>query len=635
MQISLISCESVSPAEYNAGGPSKPVIEKEMAIQGCPQHEIDVWPDGACVVLDSNMRPLGFAAYVSDPALKSRANPQGECLKYTAHEQRGANVVGGKIAILGPSGRRTQLFDPFMLRSIAGFNGDVVSISVPKNFGALTGIKRGMMRKFAAGQKPIRVLSLPVAGSGKIRCSTSEANAVGLKITYRASTSPGSSGSPIYQGSFIVGTHVQSCMDKAKGIFRNEGALWFARPIGYVTTEKESYYDNGEGYSETDHIDGKPEGYFRDSWYDAEEQKIIQIEYAARQNQIMMNRHAEEMKRLDARIAAGTSWADWDDEEDESAEERRARRAREDDPDEQNRMQDEEESRNSKWRIKEAAEVDPEEDIEPPGEVKSCAAWCGPVPLDISSPNHQVANFQSALPKARGSATQGALEMKPIMNLRQGDSMNVVQAQTGEVVVTRRGPLELEKSGPLVITKEMTTAEKDSAKAETIRMMTEAMASLESKLEGKSEAQADKINRKIEQLIELVVSLKGEPEGPAVADPAKPELNLPASTSILKESQANLQTSLEQQPSTTKRKGSKKKKKPAAEGKPGAASSSETRPLEEQAESILSDQMGKIKLKQLLSLLNENGIKTLPNGDVLIDQQQLRNIQSGPKPSTL
>lgn len=652
MRVSMITCGNVSVAESNASGLSKPRVVKEMAIQGCPQRDLDAWPDGAGVLLDSNFRPLGFVSYVSDPALRSGANPFGECLRYTAHQQKGANAVGGKVSVLGPAGRRTELFVPFLLRSIAGFNGDVVSVAAPKNLGALTGIKRAVMRKFAAGQKPIRVLSLPAEGSVKLRCSTSDANAVGLKITYKASTSPGSSGSPIYQGNFVVGTHVQSCVDASRGVFQNEGALWFSKPIGYVTRTKETFFDNGEGYSETDHIDGKPDGRFRDTYYDESEKSLVRIEYDAKKALIAIAKDKALAKFIADKAVAGALWSDWDDEEEESAEEKRLRRAREDDLEEQNRMQDEEESKNSRWRIKEATNpVDSTDSTQeavgkPKGEALPQVVVEDETPEMVSSPprtkraskitvqSPNTENFQCASPKARRGATQGSQPMMPSMNLRQGGSMSVVQAQSGEVVATRRNPRDLEKSKTQVVVKELLMRNYPPS---------EVMEEVQRKLGEKTEAQIGSLNAKVEALIELVSSLKGEPRTHQVDNPPQREPSLEVSTSILTESPQTSAESSEPQPSTTKaKKATKKKKKtPAAEKPtdqtvvtPVAGSSSETKLSEGLEGSAQSDQTEPIRLKELLSMLNEHGLKISPNGAVQKGQPKQKRAQSQAKPST-
>lgn len=616
---------------------------KEMAIPGNPQIQTHDWPPGAGVVVDANSRPLGFCAFVCDPALRSKSNPQGECLRYTSHQQRAANDVGGTVAIVGKGGRATKQFEPFVLRRISGHNGDIVCIRVPPNLGSITGIKRAMMRKFT-GEKPVKVLSLPEKDSEKLRYSTSDASVMGLRIIYKASTSPGSSGSPIYQGNFVVGTHVQSRVDPSKGLYRNEGAAWFAKPIGRVA--KESPWDNGDGYSETERIDD-PEGFFRDSYYNDDEDRMEDNVYAAADRQIAFVRAAESMMPTHFISKSGIYWADSDSEDDVSQ------------PD-QDQLQDAWEgqySRNTMLRQKETTETEPQGQLQ-------------------DSQNFPCA---SGSPLRRASPRGKRRPMDPVMNLRLEDSTNVVHATTGQVVAVLKPPPKKEISPTEVTVKELVNPQEQRKKEkleEQLETHTAVLKHLQDSLDAIVRKMSQNEDKKEDQVGLLVVEAKPEtqevvktkPETQEVAEakpgtqevakakpetlevaPAKAEPKGPrvlTLESTLQENPGKSSTGIESEqtqcqknssPSSPKeakaspKKAAKKKKSKAQK----AQQSSETKPLEAMGESAPSDQITEERRNQLLNMLWRNGLNSLKDGESRTVQLELKSGAYILKPQNL
>lgn len=90
---------------------------------------------------------------------------------------------------------------------------DFARLAVPPNMGSLLGVRIGKVGNFSR-QKPVTVYSLPEAGKDVTRYRVSRSMAHPepkfCSLRYAASTLPGSSGSPLFQGSAVVGVHTHA-----------------------------------------------------------------------------------------------------------------------------------------------------------------------------------------------------------------------------------------------------------------------------------------------------------------------------------------------------------------------------------------------------------------------------------------
>lgn len=645
MQMSLLTSDLAFDIDNIVEVKRKPEIVKEMAIPGNPQHETASWPEGLGILLDSNSTPTGFCVYVCDPALKSKHNPYGQCLRYTGHQQRGINAVGGKIAVVGQSGSRSAFFDVIVLRRISGYNGDILCAKVPANFGSVTGIKRAVMRKFD-GAKPVKVMSLPKPGSSNLRYSTSEANAVGLLISYKASTSPGSSGSPIYQGSFVVGTHVQSRKDPTKGVCQNEGALWFMRPIGIVS--KESPWSRGDGYSMTDEIHS-PQGYFRDSWLDEEADRMEERAYAAADHQI-----AELRERANPHFQGkyGYQWADSDDEDEAYYANQKLS---------QDQLQDKYEAQN---RIrKEASEhwQTVAVDADAYASYSSCEVAVDDDGNEVDSPPVRKETLNQDFTSTRTSpparVSQGATKMHPMTNLRVDTSGRIYK--DGKPVATMKSPKKVEKSATEEIDKEGNkppSMEKQlQKKEETLEMFSflrddllKQIATMREEMQLMRSSQIAAVAQStgtqgVKQGEE--VQPKGvEPE--LVAQPKSPPTEIrPKSKQQVVKERASTElklisettqgsSSLPSEAAATATSQLKKAKKKKSKAQTAKRNASETKPSEESVESRPLDQIQRSEVFQLMNLLKGSGLSNSKTGAYLIEQLELRNGACTLKPES-
>lgn len=195
----------------------KAVVRKEMANPNCPSKPA-AWPKFLVSLLNSEGAHVGFGSYLN--------TAYGMHLVTAVHVMNASRVGDGIIRVSNGHGKMYELTDANSRIVRGSRDFDQVHIEGPAALGALLGLRASKPGLFDQS-KPVTVFSPTATG---IESATSMAvSPYAGKLSYAASTIPGSSGSPLIQGERVVGVHVEGRLQK--GVVRNSGY----GILGYLT----------------------------------------------------------------------------------------------------------------------------------------------------------------------------------------------------------------------------------------------------------------------------------------------------------------------------------------------------------------------------------------------------------------
>lgn len=253
----LYTGEGSPTYDVDASIPVSSVKKKEMAC-AIPAEPVEMIPGFVCSIVGPSNNHIGFASRIK--------HPRGDLLVTALHVLSGAVSADGSIRC-AKGEAVTKPFKPSIVFAMKSDHKtgshDMVAIRCHSSVSASLGVQQSKLARYDANA-PVSVLSPPRPGDTRFRRATAMFKLVGpFRIAYQASTQPGSSGSPLFNNSGVVGVHTSCSGDvnnpwnygtvipqQADGLLPKTETLWRSRDNPFTEWDEEDFaagdYDEPE-----------------------------------------------------------------------------------------------------------------------------------------------------------------------------------------------------------------------------------------------------------------------------------------------------------------------------------------------------------------------------------------------------
>jgi len=231
--------------------PSPPVVankedpseQLEMANPIFPSKAIKL-PSCVVSVISPDGMHLGFGTFVNTTGT-------GKVLVTAMHVFRASLQHSTELRLRNSAGVANTPYKYGEYWVVRASNAlDQVYLSLPNSFSSVLAVKCAEQGMYDPS-KPITVLSPPTTEGGAFESSVSKATVQSpLRLKYPATTIPGSSGSPLFQGKAVVGIHVSGAREDGKIV--NRGTALLGVPAGETSSkaaERPWTFDDGDDFT--------------------------------------------------------------------------------------------------------------------------------------------------------------------------------------------------------------------------------------------------------------------------------------------------------------------------------------------------------------------------------------------------